>query len=400
MSRAGARSSSLDDSFVALPTELLLLVIHKLDDGALDRLALACCCTSLARLPIGTWTVTVRERTPVEVREQQWPAHVSNHAFCCDVAGIKPGTLGAFIKVVGYAYRTDDKPICAAPLSQRRRGHLAPMHTINIDEGRADTAFGGARFGKLRHEEARTLHRVSPPSACRYALLGVDLPCDAPQPFTALCVKRMRCVTISVHDTLVGLDLRKLGHLEAFSSTAMPHLARVGLPSSIRLLDLSDCAHLTQLDLSDGGTPRLACLRLYQCKRVSGSALCGLDVGSLEELDISWCEALDEASVAHVLSRCAALQTCSLRGLPVGLAIDALASAHETLTALDLGFTYGVTADEPLRGLVRACAALTRCSLRGAKRVSGDLYNEIVQLMQERSGQPEHAHSAFYYLKR
>ena len=86
----------------------------------------------------------------------------------------------------------------------------------------------------------------------------------------------------------------------------------------------------------------------------------------------------------------------------MGGALEALAAnaaACESLAALDLGFATGLTDDEALRRVVGACSHLTRCSLRGAKRVSGDLYNHIVGLMQQRSGQAEHA-QAFYYLKR
>ena len=119
---------------------------------------------------------------------------------------------------------------------------------------------------------------------------------------------------------------------------------------------------------------------------------------------LSWCRGLPAKTLAAALGRAHRLRSASLRGLALEGVVEALLSSPAPLSALDVGFATGL-ASEAVQQLMRGRAQLlTRCSLRGAKTVSCEVYNEVAKLMHERNAGNaalrDGLHGSFYYLKR
>ena len=446
--------------FLALPTELQLVVARRLD--VRDRLALGCASHSTTSLVVFTAILEFRLGNKAHfVHRPEYDVQIDDMRESAAV--LDKVRFGRFAS-------------CVAQPTSRKKGHILPLyeateflrgvnsvhdldslgklpaHAMQITQGKcggrtnpsslqqwpweAFTALGMPRFPTpVTSSSAASAHHLLPIAlAPEYVSLGLS---DATlnvmhTKYVAAPLPRRPPIQTSLKSTLVAIDMSRAQHVTTLGCSGLGALRRARLPPDCLVACFDGCAQLAEL-LPTAGAAKLLSLQCDGCRSLSDASFrvaatasgdagpsssadalaCCWQLARLEELNLSWCACIHARTLVSLLPTAPCLRSVSLRGLSLHGVLEAIASPPlASLTAADLSFSKGLESDVVL-AFVASQSAIGRCNLRAAAGVSAAAYNEVGRLLQARTTQPDvvenrrrprnlapRAAEPFYYLKR
>lgn len=118
---------------------------------------------------------------------------------------------------------------------------------------------------------------------------------------------------------LRAADLGDLRFLHALSVRGCGNLKALRLPYTLTALDASAASDLTRMvavgaavEGTSAGAAAVEVLNLNGCRRLGSWCF---ELRKCRELDLSWCQALPQSTIASEVGRCSRLMSCSLRAV-------------------------------------------------------------------------------------
>ena len=376
---------------LTLPPELQLLVAQQLKID--DAVALSCACRAAA--PLLTSTAVFGFNLAIK------PLELPDHKFQGSFDRLRERDHVRCELELHGSTAADLSP----DMSGRKKGQLAPLHRADDLQGVSVTV--NSDLSALRCEGDPSSRKAPRTLAARLPSSWLSIAFDPNNSFILLhqaggLESQVTSCGFQLRQGLVKVDLSRAQHLESVHCSGLTGLREAILPATVRAVAFDGCTALQRLR-APAGDAALVSLNIDGCRSLRATTLDGFGLSACEELVLSWCRGLPAKTLAAALGRAHRLRSASLRGLALEGVAEALLSSPAPLSALDVGFATGL-ASEAVQQLMRGRAQLTRCSLRGAKTLSRDVYNEVVQLMHERNAGNaalrDGLHGSFYYLKR